>query len=167
MWLAVARTYEPRWTNDIHNEWIRGVLRDRPDLTPKQLERTRRLMDQINPDCLVYGYETRIPNVTLPDENDRHVLAAAIESGAGVNVTFNRADFPAAVLRPYGIRAMLPHEFLQALFHQQHVRFLRGLRQHRASLKRPPKSVDEYLESLVSLGLLQLVSLLQTGMGEL
>lgn len=38
-------------------------------------------------DCLVAGYEDLIDSLTLPDPDDRHVLAAAIRAGAGVVVT--------------------------------------------------------------------------------
>jgi hypothetical protein len=64
-----------------------AVLRERPDLTLRQLERTRQLMDLHAGDCLVSGYEWRIENLSLPDENDRHVLAAAIEADADAIVT--------------------------------------------------------------------------------
>ena len=46
MWLAVHEVIQPKWTEQIHDEWMRNVLKDRPDLTRKQLERTRRLMDE-------------------------------------------------------------------------------------------------------------------------
>ncbi len=49
MWLAVVLAYEPRWTEEIHSEWMRNVLKDRPEVTSAQLQRTRRLMDQVNP----------------------------------------------------------------------------------------------------------------------
>jgi hypothetical protein len=64
MWLAVVKAYEPRWTEEIHAEWIRNVLADRPDVTPAQLERTRWWMDQIDPTCLVSGHEVHIPTLT-------------------------------------------------------------------------------------------------------
>ena len=38
-------------------------------------------------DCLASGYEWRIEGLSLPDENDRHVLAAAIEAEADAIVT--------------------------------------------------------------------------------
>lgn len=70
----------------------------------------------MNPKCLVSGYEARIPDLQLPDPNDRHVLAAAIEAGATVIVTFNLSDFPRFSLQPYGIRAVPPDTFLETLF---------------------------------------------------
>jgi hypothetical protein len=57
MWLAVGRIFQPRWTNDIHDEWIRNVLVDNPEIQHKQLERTRLLMDSIRDENLVTGYE--------------------------------------------------------------------------------------------------------------
>jgi hypothetical protein len=153
MWLAVVNAYEPRWTEEIHAEWIRNVLADRPDVTVEQLERTRRLMDQINPKSLVSGYDHHLPALTLPDENDRHVLAAAIEAGASVIVTFNLKDFPRFALSVHGVRALAPDAFLESVFVQNRPRFLRGIRQHRASLKSPPKTVEAYLDTMLAQGL--------------
>jgi hypothetical protein len=45
-------------------------------------------------DCLVTGYESLIPPLTLPDPNDRHVLTAAIVGKYDVIVTQNLQDFP-------------------------------------------------------------------------
>ena len=69
-----------KWTEAIHEEWIRSLLENRPDLTREQLERTRQLMNAHVRDCLVADYEDLIPVLTLPDPDDRHVLAAAIRS---------------------------------------------------------------------------------------
>ena len=78
--LALSDLFRAHWTNDIHDEWTRNVLKNRPDLTAEQLQRTRELMDANVRDCLVTGYESLIPSLELPDENDRHVLAAAIRA---------------------------------------------------------------------------------------
>ena len=157
MWLAVVVAYEPRWSEEIHAEWMRNVLKDRSDVTPEQLERTRRLMDTVNPKCLVSNYESRIPDLHLPDRNDRHVLAAAIEAGATVIVTFNLSDFPRATLQTYGIRALHPDVFLETLFTENPTRFLQGIKRHRAALHNPPKTAEQYLESLIAQGLPQIV----------
>jgi len=167
MWLAVVMAYEPRWTEEIHAEWMHNVLEDRPDVTPAQLERTRRLMDQINPKCLVNGYERHLSALTLPDEDDRHVLAAAIEAGASVIVTFNLSDFPKQALTPYSVRALAPDVFLETLFTQNQARFLRGIRQHRTSLKNPPKTVEEYLSGLKAQGLTRLAQRLEAHSDEI
>lgn len=161
LWLAAAIVYQPRWTEAIHAEWIRNVLKNNPDITAAQLERTRRLMDRVSDDCLVTGYEKHIAALTLPDPEDRHVLAAAIEAKAAIIVTFNLSDFPAAVLKQYGVRAMHPDKYLTALLKEAPELFLTGVKDHRASLKRPPKSVEEYLEALKTNGLLQLVERLE------
>ena len=42
--LALTDLYRARWSDAIHEEWIRAVLRNRPDLSRHQLERTRALM---------------------------------------------------------------------------------------------------------------------------
>ena len=160
MWLAAGIVYEPRWTEEIHAEWIRNILADNPEITPAQLERTRRLMDNVNEDCLVRGYEKHIPFLTLPDPDDRHVLAAAIEAKASVIVTFNLKDFPASALEVYGVRAMHPDKYLVVLFEDAPELFLVAIKEHRASLKRPPKTVDDYIETLKSNHLPKLAALL-------
>jgi predicted nucleic acid-binding protein len=66
-------------------------------------------------DCLVIGYQSLIPSLTLPDINDRHVLAAAIRAGADVIVTYNLKDFPVTSLEQYGIEAQHPDEFITHL----------------------------------------------------
>jgi hypothetical protein len=45
-------------------------------------------------EMLYTGYESLIPSLSLPDKNDRHVLAAAIRCQASAIVTFNLKDFP-------------------------------------------------------------------------
>lgn len=167
MWLAMVDVYEPRFTEEIHTKWIRNVLADNSDVTPAQLDRTRRLMNQSVPNCLVSGYETRIPGLKLPDADDRHVLAAAIEAQAQIIVTFNLTDFPNVALRAQGVRAVHPDVFLAGLFDEQRELFLRGLRDHRASLRNPPKTAVDYVRTLRATGLERLAALVDTCSGEI
>ena len=157
LWLAAGGVYRPRWSEQIHDEWMRNVLANRPDLSRAQLERTRKLMDQVDPDSLVAGYEVHIPNLTLPDSDDRHVLAAAIQAKVTTLVTFNLSDFPARTLATEGIVAQHPDAFLCSLFDIQAEAFVVAASRHRASLHRPAKSVEEYLrhpatERIVAIG---------------
>jgi hypothetical protein len=93
----------------------------------------------------------------LPDTNDRHVLAA----GASVIVTFNLCDFPEAALAPHCMRAVHPDQFLVFLFEQHPEACLVTLRKHRASLRQPPKTAEEYRETLRRNGLVSLASRLE------
>ena len=108
MHLALTDLFRAKWTEAIHEEWIRSVLENRPDLTRGQLERTRQLMDAHVRDCIVTDYEDLIPALTLPDSDDRHVLAAAIRSSTNVIVTFNLDDFPLETLKKWGIERSTP-----------------------------------------------------------
>jgi predicted nucleic acid-binding protein len=117
MRLAVHELIQAKWSEKIHEEWMTAVLRERPDLTLEQLERTRQLMDLHAGDCLMSGYEWRIENLSLPEENYRHVLAAAIEAEADAIVTWNLADFPLETLAAHGLDRWMSDELLlQLLF---------------------------------------------------
>jgi len=43
--IARVRLVYPHWSQEIHEEWIHSLLRNRPDLSRESLERTRRQMD--------------------------------------------------------------------------------------------------------------------------
>ena len=93
--LADRYLYTPLWSADIHAEWMRNLLVDRPDLSGDMLERTRAVMDGHFPEAVVTGYEAVAAGLDLPDAGDRHVLAAAIHGRADVIVTRNLRHFPA------------------------------------------------------------------------
>ena len=109
-------------------------------------------------DCLVIDFESLITALELPDENDRHVLAAAVRCGADVIVTFNLKDFPAERLALYRIEALHPDEFLKYQLDLTPNIVCTAAKRHRASLKRIPKTVNKYLETLEAQGLVQTVS---------
>lgn len=161
MHLAMSDLIYAKWTDAIHEEWIRNVLRNRPDLTLEQLTRTRTLMNDHVLDCLVSGYEELIPSLNLPDPDDRHVLAAAIQSGAEVIVTYNLADFPADALSRYSVEAWHPDEFITHLINLDANVVLTAVQRQRQNLKKPSKSVEELLEILEQQGLPQTVEILR------
>ncbi|WP_414566379.1 MULTISPECIES: hypothetical protein [unclassified Anabaena] len=63
MWLALTDTFKTRWTDEIHEEWIRNVLKELSDLTITQLTRTKNLMNTHVRDCLMTDYQELIPNL--------------------------------------------------------------------------------------------------------
>jgi hypothetical protein len=161
MHLALSDMYRARWSDMIHDEWTRHVLANRPDLTPDQLKRTRQLMNAHVRDSLVTGFEYLIPSINLPDPDDRHVVAAALHSGASLVVTFNLKDFPADALKPYNLAAQHPDDFIMDLLDLHPASVLEAAANHRRSLKNPPKTADEYLDTLLAQGLTQSVAVMR------
>ncbi len=162
MWLGLSGQFRARWSRDIHEEWKRNLLHKRPDLTRLQLDRTSDLMDRAIPDGLVDGYKEIIEGLTLPDPDDRHVLAAAIRCGASVIVTFNQRDFPADALASYGVESQHPDEFVENLFDLDAAAVVAAAQRQRAQLKNPALDVDRYLEILFRQGLVQTSKVLAT-----
>ena len=102
MRLLLARLFQARWSAEVHDEWTRSVLRDHPHIPAKRLRRLRDAMDErAGDDTVVTGYERIIDRLTLPDPNDRHVLAAAIVGNADVILTRNMRDFPDEIGRAH------------------------------------------------------------------
>lgn len=157
MRVAMSDLYRAKWSSAIHDEWMRNLLANRPELTRSQLERTRALMDRSVLDALVEGYEPMIEGLMLPDPDDRHVLAAALMAGASLIVTFNLKDFPVDALAPYGIEAVHPDEFLLSQLELDAVAVCRAVRLQREALKNPPRTIDDLLDTFMQQGLAEFV----------
>lgn len=143
--LAVSDCYQAKWSNAVHDEWIRALLRDRPDIEATRLERTRRLMDAHVRDAPVSGFEDLVSAIQLPDPDDRHVVAAAKRSGATVILTVNLKNFPTPALAPLGLVAEHPDGLLTRLCRESPGRFLEALERVRARLRSPPVSHEEHI----------------------
>ncbi|MBB6253490.1 PIN domain-containing protein [Nitrospirillum iridis] len=153
MQLAVMDVFHAKWSADIHREWIEALMRTQPYRDRAKLEQTRDQMDRATRDCVVTGYQGLIASLTLPDPNDRHVLAAAIKGRCDAIVTQNLADFPEAALAPYGIEALHPDDFLLNQMSLDPAAFCTAVAKVRARLKNPPYSVEDYLATLTRQGL--------------
>ena len=151
--LTVTDLFSAKWSADIHREWIEALLRNEPHRERTSLERTRDLMDKATRDCLVTGYEHLISSFTLPDPDDRHVLAAAIVGRCDVIVTQNLKDFPDSILESYGIEAQHPDDFLSNHLNLSPGIFCNAVRKVRARLKYPPYTALDYLSTLSQVGL--------------
>ena len=158
MRLALAGLFDARWSDAIQDEWTRNLLADRPGLSPASLARVRALMEAHVPDCLVADYQDIIPTLTLPDLDDRHVLAAAIHAHADVIVTANLRHFPSDVLARYGIRPQRPDDFIGHLADQDASRVVDAVRRQRAGLRSPTYTALELLDTLERQGLTQTVA---------
>lgn len=151
--LSTTGLFRARWTNDIHAGWITAVGGKRPDIDEQRLRQVASSMDRAVPDCLVPGYQGLIAALSLPDPDDRHVLAAAIVGRAECIVTFNEKDFPPDVLTPYGIYTCHPDRFLMQADGLDDGVLVDVARADMAHYKSPPLSADAYIDRLRRAGL--------------
>lgn len=146
--IAVTGVVRARWSEHILDECFRSILEQRPELEPGALTRTRTLMNRAVPDCIVEGFEELIEGLSLPDADDRHVLAAAIRAGAQTIVTFNLRDFPREKLAPFGIEAVHPDDFVVDIIELAPGLAATVVMEQAAALRSPPRSVGELLDTL-------------------
>jgi predicted nucleic acid-binding protein len=165
--LAGTGLFRARWTNEIQAEWIENLLRNEPHRERAKLKRTRDLMNAAVLDCLVDNYAALISELTLPDPDDRHVLAAAIQGGANVIVTYNLKHVPHAALSVHEVTALHPDAFIIGLIKTDASLVYTAVREQRARLKNPPKSAQAFLEILAKQSLPQVVARLREAIDEI
>jgi hypothetical protein len=164
---AVDRLVEARWTDEIHDEWIRNLAADTPTIPFERLQTTRRLMNDALPGATVGGYEDLIPTVNLPDPDDRHIVAAAIAAGASVILTWNLRDFPAAALKKYGLHRQAPDTFLADIYDQTPDLAVGSLANARRNLNKSRVSALDFVDILNNLKLGQLATRMRNRLTDL
>lgn len=159
--LASTDLFRAKWSAKIHDEWIRNLLKNRPELDETKLRRTAELMNNAVSDSLVGGYESLITALELPDANDRHVLAAAIHAKCDAIITYNLKDFPTAVLGTFDIELLHPDDFLHFQYDLGEADVITSVQRIRARLKNPQIAASHYLDRLESQGLPKTVAALR------
>lgn len=116
--LDVAKTgyFEPLWSERILEEWRRAALRNgHPEIADSEVAAARRAF----PDALVDVSDATTQRLSLPDPDDNHVLAAAIDGAADELLTLNLRDFPTNALAAEGIIRRDPDGFLLESLHAE------------------------------------------------
>jgi predicted nucleic acid-binding protein len=158
LWFAYEELFFPFWSKHVLMEWSRVMQRN--GLTQTESQRRMHMIQDAFPFAMVRGYESLIEQLYLPDEDDRHVLAAAIRVGADTIITQNLKDFPKSALSPLGIAAMNADTFLVGVIQKNPTKALRAFKQMVKQRKRPTQSSQEVILSLRSQGLKQTAELL-------
>lgn len=159
--IAQSGIVRARWTDLILDECFRNLAANRPDLSIELLTRTRRLMCEAVPDCLVASEGLVKVKAQLPDPDDYHVLAAAVACGAQAIVTFNLDDFPASALAPFGMEAKHPDAFVLDAINLDPALLLTIVEEQAAALQHPPVTRGELLTTLRARGLAMSVAKLE------
>ncbi len=163
--IANAGIVRARWSERILDECMNSIAKRRPDLSAGALTRTRALMCEAVPDCIVTGYDHLENGLDLPDPDDRHVLAAAIRSSAQAIVTYNLHDFPDHALARYDLEAKHPDEFVLESIDLAPAAVLRCLSEQSAALRNPPVGLPDLLDTLRRHALVQSVARLRDLLG--
>jgi len=151
--LADLEIYSSKWSEIIQEEWIRNLLKNRPDLTRQKLQKTAQVMNAAFPDAEVHSFEELIDLIELPDLGDRHVLAAGIKCKADGIITFNTKDFPRENLDQYNIEVYTPDEIIHLLNELNPSIVKQAFENQLASLKNPPISKEKLISVLEKCGL--------------
>ena len=150
--------FRAKLTEQIMDEWTRNLIKNKPHMAESVRSQGEAIRDVFG-ECFVTGHETLIGGLTLPDMDDRHVLAAAIACGAQVIVTENLRHFPEVVLETYGIEASGADDALANTFDLFPVEGARALRIVRQRYDNPPFTASEFLLDLTKSGLPKLAAM--------
>ena len=161
--VAIEDLVHARWSDRILDEVFRNIAFNRPDLDLDRLLRTRQRMCAAVLDCLVTGLEELEAEISLPDADDRHVVAAAIRAGASIIVTFNLRDFPEDELGHHGIVAMHPDVFAMELLARNPASVLEVIASQAADLQNPRHSAADVVAALERCGLVRFGAAVRTG----
>lgn len=106
--------FAPVWSERILEEWARATRRLPEGAEMAARAEIARLRTRF-PAAEVTVPDALVASLSLPDPDDRHVLAAAIAGGADTLVTLNRGDFPTRTLARHGILLRAPDGLLVEL----------------------------------------------------
>jgi predicted nucleic acid-binding protein len=109
--------YRPVWSEQILREMARA-LRTKLHRSPAEVAWRKQQMKQAFPEAMVQVPPELLRAVEcIPDEDDRHVLAAAIMAHANTIVTQNTKHFPKSCLDKFGVLCQTADDFLIHCYH--------------------------------------------------
>lgn len=155
LWFADARLLRPMWSKDILTEWRRSIQRRHADMDDEKCDRLQTAFTSHFPDAEVTGYEPFIAAIELPDENDRHVLAAAIVGKCNGIITTNLKHFPPETLANFGLEVIHPDDFIVNVIDLDENKAISACKRHREAMSVSKPSADQYLERFEICGLIQ------------
>jgi predicted nucleic acid-binding protein len=148
--IAEKGLYRPLWSERILGEAQAAIEEIHPGIdVQKRFIDMREAFD----DALVTGWEELEAGILLPDNDDRHVVAAAIRADAQAIVTFNVDDFPGETLSTVGLEAVHPDDFLLDQLDLSPPTILQVIQEQAAHTRQPRLSAHDLAELLSRAGI--------------
>ena len=158
--LAEAGFFRVRWSDEIMDETEKAITiilskKDHVDAVERAAQ-ARIIMNQAFAEARVVKYKHHGNGIgKLPDEGDRHVIAAAIKSKADIIVTENLKDFPRKVLANYGMEAKSSDDFIADAIDLSPALAIDAIKRMLLRLDRPDKTPEVLLLDMEKTGLTQ------------
>lgn len=171
--LAEAEFFRVRWSAQVLDETERAIgaiLAGKGYSTDDARDRAARArfaMEKAFEEAPVDDYQHLISACGMPDDNDKHVLAAALKAQAATIVTENLKDFPEAIIAPLNIEARSADAFIADTIALDTGRAVAAIRTMRIRLKRPEKNAEQLLLDMEAAGLTETVDILRPNAGSL
>lgn len=168
--LAEAEFFRVRWSRPVMDETQRAVERMQAE-KPDAAERAARVcatMERAFEDAMVEGFDDIFPIcAVLPDQNDVHVLAAAIKTRADVPVTDNLKHFPEDVLKTFNMEVRSADAFIADTVTLNEGLAVAVIGRMRQDYRRPTLTAEKLLRTMEARGLLETADVLRPYVGSL
>lgn len=159
--LAESELFRVRWSNKILQETEIALIKifEKREIINSEIRAANsiRYMQEAFPEAM-----TEFTNYKygLPDENDEHVLNAAIACQAQTIVTENIKDFPEDILKKFNIEAKKADNFIADTISLDERVSKDIIRNMRLRLKKPEMTPQEFIKSLEADGLIETANIL-------
>ena len=147
--IAEKGLYRPLWSDRILGETEAAIEEIHPGI---DVQKCFTDMREAFEDALVTGWEGLEAGISLPDRDDRHVVAAAIRASAQAIVTFNVKDFPETTLSTLDMEAVRPDDFLLDQLDLSPPTILQVIREQAAHTRQPRLTPQDLAEVLSRAG---------------
>ncbi len=147
---AANGAFVPLWSERILAETEAAIIKVTNGAVLRDAANRRtQAMQSAFDDALVTDWEPLVECLDgMPDRNDRHVLAAAVQGNAAAIVTDNIDDFPDDILQKWGVHARTSDDFLLDLLDLHRGRGIASLIELSERRRNSPTTVDEVLYRL-------------------
>ncbi|WEV59478.1 PIN domain-containing protein [Bifidobacterium sp. ESL0728] len=151
--LADEGMFQPLWSTMIMEEAERHLPEVWQNSTSEAIDSFLDTVNRAYPWAQVPDWRGYMDGLTLPDPDDRHVLAAAIAGEATTIVTMNLADFPTTELSRHNITAEHPDTFLTRLYDSDCETVTAAMHHMTQRKQHPPRTMKEEIQGLREAGL--------------